>query len=63
MVYVNSEDGRVYALPQGNSGDFTVPLASHFLTAAIGAAYTPLALGPDGLLYTQNYGDLFVLGN
>ena len=63
VVYVNSEDGRVYTLPQGNVGDFTVPLAGHFLTAAIGAAYTPLALGPDGRVYTQNYGDLFVLGD
>jgi outer membrane protein assembly factor BamB len=62
VVYVNAEDGEVYALPQGNVGDFTVPLASIFLEQAIGAAYTPLALGADGLLYTQNFGHLFVIG-
>jgi hypothetical protein len=63
IVYVNSEDGRVYALPQGNTGDFTEPLSSKFLTAAIGAAYTPLALGPEGRVYTQNFGHLFVIGD
>jgi hypothetical protein len=62
VVYANAEDGRVYALSQGNVGDFTVPLASIFLEQAIGAAYTPLALAADGLLYTQNYGHLFVIG-
>jgi hypothetical protein len=33
-----------------------------FLEQAIGAAYTPLALAADGLLYTQNYGHLFAVG-
>ena len=30
---------------------------------AIGAAYTPLSLGPDGKVYAQNDGHLFVIGN
>ena len=63
VVYVNSEDGNIYALPQGNTGIFTTPKAKKFLKLAIGAAYTPLSIGPDGKLYTQNDGHLFVLGN
>jgi hypothetical protein len=34
-----------------------------FLNLAIGAAYTPLSIGPDGKLYTQNNGHMFVVGN
>lgn len=63
VVYANSEDGNLFALPQGNSGIFTVPLANKFLNLALGAAYTPLALGPDGKIYTQNNGHLFVVGD
>lgn len=63
VVYVNSEDGNVYSLPQGNSGIFTAPLAKMFLKQAIGAAYTPLSVGQDGKLYVQNDGHLFVVGN
>jgi hypothetical protein len=33
-----------------------------FLKLALGAAYTPLAIGADGLVYTQNDGTLFVTG-
>jgi hypothetical protein len=62
-VYVNSEDGNMYALPQGHTGVFTSAQANLFLNLAIGAAYTPLAIGPDGKLYTQNDGHLFVVGN
>lgn len=62
-VYANSEDGRLYALAQGHSGEFTDDAGSIFLNLAIGAAYTPLAIGADGLLYTQNDGHLFVVGN
>ena len=35
---------------------------SRFLSNAAGAAYTPLALGADGLIYTENDGHLFVVG-
>jgi hypothetical protein len=62
-VYVTSEDGNVYVLPQGHTGIFTTPSANLFLNLAIGAAYTPLSIGPDGLIYTQNDGHLFVVGN
>ncbi len=63
VVYANSEDGNVYSLPQGNSGVFTTPLQKIFLKLALGAAYTPLSVGPDGKLYVQNDGNLFVVGN
>lgn len=62
-VYVTSEDGNIYVLPQGNTGIFTTPSANLFLNLAVGAAYTPLSIGPDGKLYTQNDGHLFVVGN
>jgi hypothetical protein len=62
-VYVNSEDGNIYVLPQGHSGIFTTPGGQMFLNVALGAAYTPLSIGPDGKLYTQNNGHLFVVGN
>jgi outer membrane protein assembly factor BamB len=62
-VYVNSEDGNIYRLPQGHSGVFTAPAGRLFLNQALGAAYTPLSIGPDGKLYTQNNGHLFAVGN
>jgi hypothetical protein len=62
-VYATSEDGNVYVIPQGHAGVFTQPTSSLFLKSAIGAAYTPLAIGPDGKLYTQNDGHMFVVGN
>ena len=61
-VYANSEDGNVYAIPQGHTGVFTTPSSKLFLRIAIGAAYTPLAIGADGKLYTENDGYLFVVG-
>ena len=63
-VYVNSEDGNVYELPQAHSGIFTAPSGKMFLNSAIGAAYTPISIGADGKIYTQNNGQLFVdVGN
>jgi BACON domain-containing protein len=62
-VFVNSEDGNIYELPQGHSGIFTTPVGQTFLNLALGAAYTPLSIGADGKLYTQNNGHLFVVGN
>jgi hypothetical protein len=62
-VFVNGEDGNIYSLPQGHNGVFTTPGSSMFLNLALGAAYTPLSVGPDGRLYTQNAGHLFVVGN
>jgi hypothetical protein len=63
VVYVNSEDGNIYSLAQGNSGVFTAPQQQKFLKLAIGAAYTPLSIGADGRIYTQNDGHLLVVGN
>jgi len=62
-VYVNSEDGSIYELAQGNNGVFTAPTGKMFLDLAVGAAYTPLSIGPDGRLYTQNNGHMFGVGN
>ena len=42
---------------------FTTPTANMFLNLAVGAACTPLSIGPDGLLYLQNDGHMFVVGN
>jgi hypothetical protein len=57
VVYVNSEDGGLYTIQQGGT------VKDHlFLKLAIGAAYTPLSIGGDGKIYTQNAGHLFVVG-
>lgn len=58
VVYINSEDGHLYALNQGGTLRDRI-----FLQLAIGAAYTPLSLGADGKIYTQNAGHLFVVGS
>jgi outer membrane protein assembly factor BamB len=58
VVYANSEDGNLYAIDR--SGQLVGRI---FLKAAIGAAYTPLAIGHDGRVYTQNDGTLFVVGD
>jgi hypothetical protein len=57
-VYANSEDGNLYVIRQGG-----LSLGNIFMNLALGAAYTPLSLGPDGKIYTQNDGRLFVIGN
>jgi hypothetical protein len=62
-VYANSEDGNLYVIPQGHSGVFSTASSVKFLNLALGAAYTPLSIGPDGRLYTQNAGHLFAVGN
>ena len=61
-VYVTSEDGSLYSIPQGHKGIFTTPKQKRFLKEALGAAYTPLSIGLDGKVYTQNDGHLFVVG-
>jgi outer membrane protein assembly factor BamB len=57
-VYANSEDGNLYVINQGGTLRGKI-----FLRLAADAAYTPIALGPDGRLYTENDGDMFVVGN
>ncbi len=56
-VYANSEDGNVYVIAQG--GQLKGKL---FLRSAVQAAYTPIAIGPDGRIYAENDGDMFVVG-
>src|SRR5262249_9254724 len=57
VVYANSEDGNLYAINQGG-----LLKSQIFLDLALGAAYTPRAIGPDGRIYTENKGPLFVVG-
>jgi hypothetical protein len=58
VVYANSEDGNIYVINQGGTLKGKI-----FLRQAVGAAYTPVALGRDGRIYTENDGDMFVVGN
>jgi len=56
VVYANAEDGNLYAInPDGTLRE------RMFLNLALGAAYTPLSIGQDGRIYTQNDGKLFVI--
>lgn len=57
ILYANSEDGFLYAV--GPDGKL---ISRIFLDRAIGAAYTPLSIGADGVIYTQNSGHLFAVG-
>jgi hypothetical protein len=57
-VYANNEDGKLYVIAQGGT-----EIGSLFTNLALGAAYTPLALGEDGRIYTQNDGRLFIIGD
>jgi hypothetical protein len=57
-VYAGGEDGVAYAIGQGG-----VDLGHIFLSMALGASYTPLAIDHAGRLYTQNDGNLVVVGN
>ena len=66
-VYVESEDGNVYTIPQGQTGVFDLPPGGSigtrlFLKLALGAAYTPFSIDREGRLYAQNAGHLFVVG-
>ena len=56
-VFSNSEDGNLYEIDRNGHLVNTV-----FTQLAIGAAYTPLSIGPDGRIYTQNDGRLFAIG-
>ena len=57
-VFSNSEDGNLYEIDRNGN-----LLNQVFTNLALGAAYTPLSIGPDGKIYTQNNGHLFVVGN
>ncbi|HSY51834.1 MAG TPA: hypothetical protein VLC46_23730 [Thermoanaerobaculia bacterium] len=56
-VYVNAEDGIIYALAQGGGLIDRLPLG-----APLGAAYTPVAVDAQGRVYAQTGGHLFVAG-
>src|SRR5262249_37448059 len=56
-LFLNSEDGTLYAFDASGA-----VVGQIFLDTALGAAYTPIALGPDGIVYTQNNGRLFAVG-
>lgn len=62
LMCATSEDGNVYSIPQGHSGVFTTPQQKIFLLESIGAAYTLLSIDDTGREYSQNNGNLFVLG-
>ena len=57
VLYANSEDGGIYEINQGGGLRSTL-----FLNLAIGASYTPIAIAPDGKVYAENFGTLFVVG-
>jgi outer membrane protein assembly factor BamB len=57
VVYANSEDGNLYAINQGGTLKQRI-----FQQLALGAAYTPMSIGRDGELYSQNAGHLFIVG-
>lgn len=63
FVYVNSEDGNIYRIPPGHTGVFDISTGGQklFLKVAIGAAYTPLSIAPDGTIYTENDGVLIAV--
>jgi hypothetical protein len=56
-VYANGEDGWLYAIAQGGTVKDRILQRYPF-----GAAYTPVSLGGDGKVYSQNSGHLFVIG-
>jgi hypothetical protein len=57
VLYANSEDGNVYEIRQGGT------VRSHlFLNLAVSAPYTPVAIGTDGKVYSENFGTMFVVG-
>jgi len=56
-VYLNSEDGNLYAF--STAGE---EVGHIFLDTALGASYTPVSMGPDGVIYAQNNGKLFAVG-
>ncbi|MEP7126848.1 MAG: hypothetical protein ABJE95_38310 [Byssovorax sp.] len=57
-VFANSEDGALYAVPQGGK-----TAKSIFLGESVGAAYTPLSIDAKGRIFAENLGSLFVVGN
>jgi hypothetical protein len=61
-VHAIAEDGFLYSVGQGASGVTAAHRERIFMLRALGAAYTPLSMGPEGRIYAQNAGHLFVVG-
>ncbi len=57
-VYINNEDGYTY---QWNLGTDQVTNAVQ-VTSGIGVPYTPTAIAPNGVIFSDNGGTLFALG-
>jgi len=56
-VFANSEDGNLYGIRQGGKGGQRT-----FMSQVLDAGYTPLSLDNNGLIYTENAGNLLVIG-
>lgn len=61
-VYANSEDGFVYAIPQGHRGTFTQFASRAFMGVSLGNAYTPTSIARSGVVFTSDNGSLFAVG-
>jgi hypothetical protein len=57
VVYADNEDGHLYVIPQGASG-----VQSIMLEKSEDAGYTPVSMGPDGMIYALNAGHLVAVG-
>ncbi len=57
VAYLNGEDGVLYAFERDGQVRSRI-----FLDTALGAAYTPVSIGDNGIIYTQNNGVLFAVG-
>lgn len=57
VVYAENEDGHLYAIPQGATG-----VRSVMLEKSQDAGYTPVSMGPDGMVYALNAGHLIAVG-
>jgi hypothetical protein len=56
-VYADDEDGYLYVIPQG-----AVSTQKFFLEKSQDAGYTPVSMGPDGMVYALNAGHLVAVG-
>jgi outer membrane protein assembly factor BamB len=57
VTFAGSEDGFLYTID-----DSGAQRRALFLDTALGAAYTPVSIAPDGTVYVQNNGILFAVG-
>jgi len=58
VSFAGSEDGFLYVLDASGAQRRAL-----FLDTALGAAYTPVSIAPDGAVYVQNNGTLFAVGS